>query len=191
MAIGRLTSKKAPQALLHAIALAARELPSLKFDFIGDGPLRSEVEETVGRLGISPIVTLHGALAHENALEVLRGARLFVQHSVTSSTGDQEGLPVAILEALALGIPVVSTIHSGIPEIVEEGVDGFLVREWDFETMAKRIIDVVRTDFKPPTSPASKVLSLEQRVERIEAVFFEAVSGAPLKPPLNSFQENA
>jgi glycosyltransferase involved in cell wall biosynthesis len=175
VAIGRLTHKKAPQALLHAFALVARAVPDVRLDLVGDGPLRGDVEGTIHRLDIGSLVMLHGAQPHEDALEILRGAQVFAQHSVTSASGDQEGLPVAILEALALGIPVVSTLHSGIPEVVEEGVNGFLVREWDFEAMADRIIHVLQSGFRPQLSAREKILSLDQRVERIEAVLAGAL----------------
>jgi glycosyltransferase involved in cell wall biosynthesis len=65
-----------------------------------------------------------------------------VQHSVTAKDGDEEGLPVAIIEAAASGLPIVATNHSGIPEIVIDGVNGFLVEEHDFESMGKKIADL-------------------------------------------------
>jgi colanic acid/amylovoran biosynthesis glycosyltransferase len=74
-------------------------------------------------------------------LDLMDRADIFLQHSITDPvTGDEEGLPVAILEAMAHSLPVISTIHAGIPEAVLEGTTGFLVRERDTEGMAERII---------------------------------------------------
>jgi colanic acid/amylovoran biosynthesis glycosyltransferase len=68
-------------------------------------------------------------------------ASVFVQHSVTTpQTGDKEGTPVAIMEAMATGLPVISTNHAGIAEIVENGVTGILVNEFDVDTMATEMI---------------------------------------------------
>ena len=130
---------------------------------------------SIATLCLGNLITLHGDVDDLRKLETMRGAGVFAQHSVTSSSGDQEGLPLAILEALALGIPVVSTLHSGIPEVVEEGVNGFLVREWDFEAIADRIIHVLQSGFRPQLSAREKILSLDQRVERIEAVLAGAL----------------
>jgi glycosyltransferase involved in cell wall biosynthesis len=73
----------------------------------------------------------------------MQEANVFVQHSVTASDGDTEGLPVAILEAMASGLPVVSTWHSGIPEAVEDGVTGFLVAEGDWIAMGRAMLSLM------------------------------------------------
>ena len=86
-------------------------------------------------------VRLHGAQTHDFVIGLMKEADIFIQHSITvQETGDEEGLPVAILEAMALGLPVVSTYHAGIPEAVVNGSNGFLVEEGDVEGMADRII---------------------------------------------------
>lgn len=178
-AVGRLTSKKAPQVLIHVMALVRKRVPAVQLDLVGDGPLIDEVRRTIDMLGMQGVVTLHGAVDDARKLEIMRGARVFVQHSVTSASGDQEGLPLAILEAMAMQIPIVSTLHSGIPEVVEEGVDGFLVREWDFETMADRIVHILQSGFRPQCDPEGRVCSLDERIQRIEAVLADAVLTLP------------
>ena len=85
-------------------------------------------------------MTLHGAQSSDYVKARLREADLFIQHSITNpKTGDEEGLPVAILEAMSYGLPVVSTVHAGIPEAVIDGKTGFLVNEADCEGMAMKI----------------------------------------------------
>jgi glycosyltransferase involved in cell wall biosynthesis len=74
----------------------------------------------------------------------MKQARAFVQHSVTASHGDSEGTPVAILEAGAIGLPVVSTRHGGIKDVVVEGQTGFLVEEGDVQGMAERMLCLAR-----------------------------------------------
>lgn len=143
-AVGRLTPKKNPLALIEAFALAVKVVPDAHLHLVGDGEMRDQIKRRVEEKGLGSHITLHGALQQEEAVPIIASSWVFAQHSVTSATGDQEGLPVAILEALALGVPVVSTIHSGIPEIVVDGENGFLVREHDYESMADRLVDVLR-----------------------------------------------
>jgi colanic acid/amylovoran biosynthesis glycosyltransferase len=76
---------------------------------------------------------------HEQVVEVLRRASIFLAPSVTSADGDQEGIPVALMEAMSSGVPVVATEHSGIPELVEDGISGFLAPERDAGTLAVRL----------------------------------------------------
>ena len=84
-------------------------------------------------------VHLLGWKSHEEVIRLLQGAHILVAPSVTAKDGDQEGIPNAIKEAMALGLPVIGTQHSGIPEIVEDGVSGFLVPERDVDVLADRL----------------------------------------------------
>lgn len=143
-ALGRLTPKKNPLALLEAFAIVRTELPEARLTLVGDGELRDSVAQRIRQLKLDDSVVLTGALPQGDALERMAQHWVFAQHSVTASDGDQEGLPVAILEAMALRLPVVSTLHSGIPEAVDEGETGYLVREHDFEAMAERLIRLLK-----------------------------------------------
>jgi len=141
VAVGRLVPKKAPLSTLHAFLRASQVHPSLRLDYVGTGELSAAMEQRVRTLGLDGRVTLHGAQPHEVVLRLLQGADIFLQHSVTDrQSGDEEGLPVAILEAMAQGLPVVSTRHAGIPEAVLDGVTGYLVEEGDSLGMAERIV---------------------------------------------------
>lgn len=136
VALGRLTDKKCPEALIYTAQLVLQQFPEAHFHILGDGPLRPRVENLLRTLRLEESVTLHGAVEHPYAMQLLSGATVFIQHSVTSYLGDQEGFPVAIAEALGMGIPVVSTYHSGITEAIIDGVSGHLVQEHDYEEMA-------------------------------------------------------
>ncbi|MFD2244911.1 glycosyltransferase [Pontibacter ruber] len=138
--LGRLTPKKNPIALLHAFKLVVDKLPNTTLSIIGDGPLRKEVELTINSLGLAKSTTLYGALSRDKSLPILNRHWIYAQHSVTSYQGDQEGFAISIAEAAALNIPVVSTLHNGIPENVIDGETGFLVKEYDYEEMANKII---------------------------------------------------
>jgi colanic acid/amylovoran biosynthesis glycosyltransferase len=139
LAIGRLVEKKAPQLTIRAFAAVADRFPQAHLDVVGDGPLKPLCEAAVAEAGLADRVTLHGPLPHAACGALLRRAAVFAQHSVTASTGDTEGSPVAIAEAMATALPVVATRHSGIPEQVEDGVTGYLVAEGDVAGMGEAL----------------------------------------------------
>lgn len=137
LAVGRLVTKKAPLLTLEAFDLVRRDHGDARLDLVGDGPLLEEVEAFVAERALGPSVTLWGAQPHDVVRQLFNQADVFVQHSrIDPATGDEEGLPVAILEAMAHALPVVATRHAGIPESVLEGETGLLVDEGDVRGMA-------------------------------------------------------
>jgi colanic acid/amylovoran biosynthesis glycosyltransferase len=144
VAVGRLTPKKAPFATLLAFASVRREIPDARLEIIGDGPLRHTCEQMIRALKLDDSVVLHGVAEHARVFELLRSGRCFVQHSVVAPDGDSEGTPVAIIEAMAAGLPIVATRHAGIPDVVEEGRTGLLVDEYDVEGMTAAMLSVGR-----------------------------------------------
>lgn len=136
-AVGRMVPKKAPLLLLESFRKARLESESMALTMIGDGPLLDDAQAYLREYGLEAAVTLMGAQSREAVQSLLLESHAFVQHSVVDPvSGDAEGLPVAILEAMGNGLPVVSTRHAGIPDAVVEGVTGFLVDESDTDAMA-------------------------------------------------------
>ena len=137
----RLTEKKGLEYGVEAVAMAAEKNPDVKvhYDIIGDGPLRKKVAALIEKHGLQERVTMHGAITLEEVRDLLAQADVFILPSVTASDGDKEGVPVSLMEAMAMGMPVISTWHSGIPELVNDGVSGCLVPERDVEALADRI----------------------------------------------------
>jgi colanic acid/amylovoran biosynthesis glycosyltransferase len=123
----------------------------VRYDILGEGPLRPALEQLVRELGLGERVTLHGARDQDEVLEMLRRSHLALAPSVTSRDDDQEGIPVSLMEAMAIGLPVVSTFHSGIPELVHDGVSGRLVPERDVDALAGALEPLVD---HPETWPA-------------------------------------
>jgi glycosyltransferase involved in cell wall biosynthesis len=145
LAVGRLVAKKAPLLLLEAFRQVLDSVPDATLDLIGDGVLKQHVMQQIHCLGLSASVRVHGARDSQFVKRAMLESSVFVQHSITDPfTGDAEGLPNSILEAGACGIPVVSTIHEGIPDSVEDGKTGFLVREYDVESMASKMIHLAQ-----------------------------------------------
>jgi glycosyltransferase involved in cell wall biosynthesis len=141
LAIGRMTPQKGPILLLEAFRLAASQDPDLTLDIVGGGALFPAAREFVHACGLRDRVRLHGFASEAEKHRLLAECGVFVQHSVTDpETGDEEGLPAAIQEAMANGLAVVSTRHSGIPEAVIEGETGLLCDEGDVRGMAEALL---------------------------------------------------
>ena len=142
VAVGRFTEKKAPQITIAAFAKVLNACPNARLRMIGEGPLLEHCKALANDLGISDAIAFLGAQDHSAVEREMQNARCFVQHSVVAPSGDCEGTPVSILEAGASGLPVVSTLHAGIPDVVIEGQTGFLVNEGDSSGMANRMIQL-------------------------------------------------
>lgn len=142
--LGRFTPKKHPIALVQAFALVKQEIPNAKLSMIGDGSEMQRVKERINQLGLTQSVKLYGALPRAEALRLANHHWVLAQHSVTAPDGDQEGFGLSLAEAAALELPIVSTLHNGIPEQVIDSYTGFLVQEFDYEAMARRIIELLK-----------------------------------------------
>ena len=138
-----MVTKKGPLYLFEAFRRALAKDDMLTLDYVGDGPFLPAVRQFVAIHGLQDPVRLHGLAAEETKKRLLRECGVFVQHSITDpETGDEEGLPAAIQEAMAYGLAVVSTRHAGIPEAVVDGETGLLVDEGDVEGMAQAFVEI-------------------------------------------------
>jgi colanic acid/amylovoran biosynthesis glycosyltransferase len=143
LAIGRFVPKKGPIYLLEAFRLAAARDSTITLDYIGGGELLPAAQQFVSACRLKDRARLYGPAGDDVKSRLAQGCGVFVQHSVTDpETGDEEGLPAAIQEAMALGMTVIGTRHSGIPEAIEHDVSGLLVEEGDVEAMAEAMCRV-------------------------------------------------
>jgi colanic acid/amylovoran biosynthesis glycosyltransferase len=140
--LGRLVEKKSPidlvKAFRHAIEETSEDI-QLELKIAGDGPLRSELEQEVRDLGIENQVSILGTVPHSQVSQLMAEANLYTQHCKTASDGDQEGQGVSFVEASASGLPIVSTRHNGLTDVILDGQTGYLVEEGDVEEMGKKI----------------------------------------------------
>jgi glycosyltransferase involved in cell wall biosynthesis len=144
VAVGRFVDKKAPHLTLLAFQATLEKYPEARLVMIGDGPLWEACRQMTMSLGLSSAVELQGVRSQAEVATVMRQARAFVQHSITTHDGDSEGTPVAVLEAGASGLPVVSTRHAGIKDAVIHQKTGLLVEEGDIHTMAEHMIRLAK-----------------------------------------------
>jgi colanic acid/amylovoran biosynthesis glycosyltransferase len=144
--VGRLIEKKGPRQLVEAFAKMRALAPEIDAELVlcGAGSLEGALREDIARLGVGDAVRLRGAVPSDQVRQAMMRAHIMVQHSVETASGDMEGLPVSLTEAAACGLPIVATRHSGIPEIVVDGVNGYLVAEHDIDGMAAKMAELAR-----------------------------------------------
>lgn len=143
VSIGRLVEKKGLEDGLKAVARLQASGLDISYTLVGDGPLRPSLEETARQFRAARVV-FTGAVEQKRVTEYLAESDILLTPSVKARDGDEEGIPNVIKEAMALGRPVVSTRHSGIPELVLDGVTGLLAGERDPEGLAaalRRLIE--------------------------------------------------
>ena len=126
---GRFIEKKGFVYAIQAIAELVKKYPQIRYTLIGNGILKTEYEKLIQDLHISEKVTMYSWHTHEEYIALLNEAHLFILPSVTAQSGDQEGIPNVLKEAMAMGLIVVGTDHSGNSELIEDGVSGLLVPE--------------------------------------------------------------
>jgi colanic acid/amylovoran biosynthesis glycosyltransferase len=139
VSVARLVEKK---GIADAIRAVSRLPIACEYVVAGDGPSRAGLEQLAGAEGIRDKVRFAGAQTRAEVVQLLHSADVFLAPSVTGTDGDIEGIPVSIMEAMASGLPVVSTRHSGIPELVADGHSGFLLEEHDVDGLATRLSEL-------------------------------------------------
>ncbi|MEJ8598869.1 glycosyltransferase [Riemerella anatipestifer] len=140
LAIGRFCETKAPDLTILAFNEVVKKYANARLVMAGSGELLNKCMNLVNQLGISSNVNFVGWIDEKEQKQYLADSFCFVQHSVTASNGDKEGTPVAILEAMAAGLPVVSTKHAGIQETIVHDETGFLVDEKDWKKMGEYML---------------------------------------------------
>ena len=139
LSVGRFVDKKAPYLTLGTFRIVLGQFPELRLVMVGDGPLLNTCKNLSKSWGIEDKVNFPGILPHGQILSLMAQSFCFIQHSVVADDGDSEGTPVAVLEAGAAGLPVISTYHAGIPDVVIHEETGFLVDEFDVKGMANYV----------------------------------------------------
>lgn len=144
LTVARLTEKKGINYALRAVSLLLEKGLRVRYTIIGDGELFEELNVMAKKEGISKNVQFLGRLGAKEVAENLRVHHIFLLPSVTASNGDMEGQALVLQEAQAVGLPVISTLHNGIPEGVIEGETGLLVPEKDAEALSEAIIKLYK-----------------------------------------------
>jgi colanic acid/amylovoran biosynthesis glycosyltransferase len=136
LCIGTMYEVKGHIYLINACQLLKEQGVDFICYLVGDGPFRTALEEQVEKLSLNNCVFFHGQRTHQEISDLLKEVDTLVLPSIPTSSGRREGIPVVLMEAMASGVPVVASGISGIPELVEDGVSGLLVRPRDPEALA-------------------------------------------------------
>jgi len=174
---------KTPQMTLLAFERLWRRVPEARLTMLGDGPLWECCVRMVRGLGLGEVVDLPGVASHEEVAAAMRRARAFVQHSVRTLCDEVEGTPVAVLEAGAMGLPVVATRHAGIRDVVVDGETGALVDEDDVAGMAAAMerlaLDplLARQWGRAAHARVASEFSMERSIGRLWAILLEVALG--------------
>jgi len=134
--VATLNEHKGHAVLLDALATGGPELERVQLDLVGSGPLEGALRARVARLGLDR-VRFHGTCSEEEVAKLLDEADLFVLASVVAPSGQMDGIPVALMEALAAGVPVIASRLSGIPELIQDGETGLLAQAGDAGDLAR------------------------------------------------------
>ena len=144
--VASLSAKKGHAHLLEALPRLAARRPGIVLELVGDGPERERILARARELGVADRVRLLGAQSSEDVRAKLAEARVFALPSVRLPSGRMEGIPVALMEAMATGVPVVATRLSGIPELVRDGDTGLLVEPGDASGLVAALISLLEND---------------------------------------------
>jgi colanic acid/amylovoran biosynthesis glycosyltransferase len=140
LTVGRLVQKKGHCYAIGAVADLIAAGRDIEYTIAGDGPLRHDLEQLVDKYSLQDRVKFPGAVDQEQVRELYRESDVFILPSITADDGDMEGVPVVLMEAMACGLPVVSTRHSGIDELITDGMSGLLATEKDVSAIAEKLL---------------------------------------------------
>ncbi|MDR3406139.1 MAG: glycosyltransferase [Chthoniobacter sp.] len=178
----RLIPKKGLATTLRGFAEFTREFPKATLTVAGEGPQLPELQSLAASLGIAGRVTFPGFLPQAELRALYASAHFFVHPSETPPDGDQEGVPNSLLEAMASGLPVLATMHGGIPEAVEHGISGWLVPERDHAALAQAWLALARDTARyaqmsnAAAARVSAAFDLAAQARVLEGYYREAVA---------------
>lgn len=177
----RLMEKKGLKTSLEAFKQVRDAHPAAKFVICGSGPLEEELKARVQELGLVDAVEFHPHLDHDKLFQIYSSAHIFLHPSETPESGDQEGVPNALLEGMAAGLPFVSTHHGGIPEVLTDGEGGHLVPEKEPDEVAAALLKLMEggEHYQACSRKAREVIeskfSIQECVGNLEKIYSEAI----------------
>jgi glycosyltransferase involved in cell wall biosynthesis len=172
--VGRLHPVKGVQYLIESMAIVHQKMPDAKLVIVGDGPERSRLEGLAEKLNLNSCIRFEGKVPQENIPQLMHQADVFALSSLSESFG------IVNLEAMAAGLPIVATKVGGIPDIVEEGVNGYLVNAKNPEEIAERLMillgnDKIREEMVAKNREKAKLYTWDKVTDTMEKIYFECL----------------
>ncbi|MEP3836605.1 MAG: glycosyltransferase [Algibacter sp.] len=180
IAVGRFTNKKAPYYTILAFKDILKTHPDAILLMAGDGYLVNVCKNLITHFKLQNSVKLLGVITSEKYRCLLQESLAFVQHSITADDGDMEGTPVAVLEASIAGLPVISTYHAGIPDVILHGKTGLLSKEHDVLSMSQNMLQVLDdVSFAKKLGATGKIFvknnfSMEKHIDKLQSILASA-----------------
>ncbi|MDW8847205.1 glycosyltransferase [Erwinia sp. MMLR14_017] len=163
LSVARLTEKKGLGVAVEACKFLKAQGANFEYTIIGNGDMEEELNTAIRAANLQDCVKMVGFKPQEEIKRYLDEADIFLLPSLTAADGDMEGIPVALMEAMAVGLPVVSTDHSGIPELIENNVSGWLAPEGDAKALSEILLKLAKdeVDVAPVVAAARKKVETE------------------------------
>src|SRR5437870_1947939 len=178
---GRLIEKKGCKTTLRAFAKFRKEFPAVRLTIAGEGPQLAEFQSLARELQLAAAVDFAGFVSQEKLRELFYEAHIFLHPSETGRDGNQEGVPNSMLEAMASGLPVFATRHGGIPEAVENNVNGILVNERDHRVLGDALIDFAKDSARhaamgrAASESVVKNFNQKEQTRRLEEIYLREI----------------
>ena len=166
----RFIEKKGLDITLKAFAEFRKKYPNAELMLAGEGPLEGQLKDLARRLGVEGSVRFPGFLNQQQLAAAYASAHLFLHPSQKTMAGDQEGVPNSMLEAMASGLPVVATLHGGIPEAVHSGFDGLLVPERDSTALVDALLEIAENSATYETFSRNAAQSVRENFEQARSI---------------------
>lgn len=178
--VSNFVEKKGHEYTVVAFQGLLATYPQSRLILAGDGPLRLQIELQCRELGIEDKVRFVGKVSRPQVIELMTQADVFVHHSVTAENGDQEGIPTVLMEAMSTGLVVISTLHSGIPELIDSGLNGYLVAERDVSGYTDKLADVLGCGVEIGQRASEKIngkFNMTVQNVKLEDIYVELMNG--------------
>jgi colanic acid/amylovoran biosynthesis glycosyltransferase len=182
ISVSRLVTKKGIDFAIKAVALLIQKYPNLHFTIVGDGPERTYLNLLIRQLGLEDAISLCGWQSQEEVISLLDKAHIFLLPSRSAPDGNKEGIANALKEAMAMGLISIGTFHAGTPELIENGITGFLVPEKSIVELSQAIEYVIEhpEDWQRIALAARKKVEEKfettKSIQRLEHIFYQLLS---------------
>lgn len=177
LTVARLVEKKGIVDAIRGMEMVIGQLPDVEYHIVGSGPLKHQIEKVVTQRGLEENIDLLGRISDQRLIREYDLAQCFLLPCVVAKSGDRDGIPVALMEAMAMETPPVSTNISGIPELIDDGVNGILVEPSNAAAISDAVSEILTDDSrrehfsKRGRETVISDFNISVEVEQLESVF--------------------